>query len=309
MRIVFMGTPDFAIPCLKSLLQARNEVVGVYCRPDKEVGRGRRLEASPVKRFAADRELPVFQPVSLRRAEAQAELADLAPDAVVVAAYGVLLPKGVLETPRLGCLNVHPSLLPRNRGPAPVVTTILEGDEVSGVTVMLLDEGMDTGPLLAQRQEAVRADDTAPGLTRRLFAQGAELLLDILPRWSAGAIEAIPQDEALATTTRRITKENGILDWSAGAEDLCRRVRGYEPWPGTYTFWQGKQLKVLAARPGKEQATAPIGTVVRAKEGAAVVTGEGLFIPDQVQLEGRRSATTREFLLGHPEFVGAKLPS
>jgi len=309
MRIVFMGTPDFAIPCLERLLQAGHEVVGVYCRPDKEIGRGRRLEAPPIKRFAAERELPVFQPVSLRREEAQAELADLAPDVVVVAAYGVLLPKAVLETPPLGCLNVHPSLLPRHRGPAPVVTAILEGEGVTGVTIMLLDEGMDTGPLLAQRREAVRADDTAPGLTRRLFVQGAELLVETLPRWVAGGIEAVPQDEALVTTTRRITKEDGVLDWSAGAEDLCRRVRGYEPWPGTYTFWQGKQLKVLAARPGKEQASVPRGTVVRANDGAAVVTGEGLFILDQVQLEGRRSATIREFLQGHPTFVGGQLPS
>lgn len=309
MRIVFMGTPDFAIPCLEGLLQAGHEVVGVYCRPDKEVGRGQRVEAPPIKQFAAERGLPVFQPTSLRRKEAQAELSDLASEVAVVAAYGVLLPREVLDTPPLGCLNVHPSLLPRHRGPAPVVTAILEGDELTGVTIMLLDEGMDTGPILAQRQDLVHADDTAPVLTRRLFAQGAELLVETLPRWAAGGIEAAPQNEALATTTRRMTKEDGVLDWTASAEHLGRKVRAYEPWPGSYTSWQGKQLKVLAAHAEKGEAASPMGTVVEAAEGAAVVTGEGVLVLGQVQLEGRRGTPIREFLQGYPDFVGSKLPS
>ncbi len=310
MRIVFMGTPDFAIPCLESLLGAGHEVVGVYCGPDREAGRGRRIMPPPMKRFAIECGLPVFQPASLRRAETQAELAALSPVVVVVAAYGALLPRGILETTPLGCLNVHPSLLPRCRGPSPVASAILEGDDVTGVTLMLLDEGMDTGPILAQRRVEVSDDDTASILTRRLFALGAQLLVETLPLWESGKAPATRQDDALATTTRKATKEDGILDWSAAATRLWRMVRAYEPWPGAYTTWRGKQLKVLAARPVETRSEAPSGAVVEYGGGeVAVATGDGLLVLDEVQLEGRRPTALREFLQGHPDLAGCRLPS
>ena len=193
LRLVFMGTPEFAVPALGVLQDAGHDVVGVYTQPDRRSGRGRRLTAPPVKEFAEGRGLPVFQPASLREdAEARQRIAELAPDAIIVAAYGLFLPEDTLAVPRLGCLNIHPSLLPRHRGPSPVATAILEGDEATGVTIMLLDEGMDTGPILAQREARIGANETCDRLTTRLFDMGASLLVKTLKEWSAGRYLANP---------------------------------------------------------------------------------------------------------------------
>lgn len=313
MRLVFMGSPAFAIPVLEALVERGHQIVGVFTQPDKPAGRGQRPEPPPVKVWAQGRGLPVFQPPTLRRPDAQETLRTLAPDAIVVAAYGKILPPEVLGIPPLGCLNLHPSLLPRYRGPSPVQTAILNGDAVTGVTVMLMDAGLDSGPILAQQEEPIRDEDTARTLTERLFRQGAILMVQTLERWARGEVSPTPQDPALATTTRLLTREDGLLDFAQPAEHLWRAVRAYDPWPGTFTRWRGKVLKVLEARPWSEDTPHPPGTVVplpsHAPAPAGVQTGKGVLALLRLHLEGRRPLRCGEFLLGYKDFVGSRLPS
>lgn len=310
MDIVFMGTPAFALPVLEAALALGARVAGVYTRPDKPQGRGLVMEAPPVKEFALARGLPVFQPPTLRSPAAQAELAALKPDLLLVAAYGRILPPEALAIPRKGAINVHPSLLPRYRGVSPVVTALLDGVEVTGVTLYLLDEGMDSGPILAQRQERVRADDTAESLTLRLFRLGAELTKDVLPRWLTGDIAPQPQDQAASTVTRPIAREDGEADWRLPAEALHRRLRAFTPWPGLFTRWKGRNLKIVDAAP--LPGAAEPGLVVPLDEPGipcGVGTGEGVLGLKALLLEGKKELPAREFLLGYRSFVGSRLPS
>lgn len=303
-----MGTPGFAAPVLSGLLDAGHKVAGVFTRPDRRAGRGRRLVAPVMKRFAAERGLPVLQLPSLRGKEAQRVLAALSPELIVVAAYGLLLPPAVLDIPPLRCLNIHPSLLPRHRGPSPVAAAIMEGDEETGVTVMRLDEGMDTGPIVAQRRTRIGGDETGEALTARLFQMGADLLVDTLPTWSKGEIETRPQDEALATVTSRLSREDGQIDWSLSAERTARQVRAYHPWPGAYTIWEGRSLKVIEAAAAEAGGVGEPGRVVSLGRGRmGVATGEGLLELRQVQLEGRSAIDAAGFLAGHPGAVGSVL--
>ena len=307
LRVVFMGTPAFAVPPLKTLLARDHDVVGVFTQPDRRSGRGRSLTGPPVKMFALECGIRVFQPASLRNdVEACGELSDLAPDVIVVAAYGIFLPDVVLETPRLGCLNIHPSLLPRHRGPSPVVTAVLDGDAVTGVTVMLLDAGMDSGPILAQVETPVGEDEYAKPLTERLFDLGSDLLVSTLDRWSAGAITPVPQDHDSATFTRRLTREDGLVAWSRPAEALERQVRALNPWPGAFSSWDGRTVKIGRARSVAAEARAP-GTVFEVEGGGvAVAAGEGALELLSVQLEGGRWADASDFSRGR-DFVGSVL--
>ena len=290
------------------------EVVAAVTPPDRERGRGRRSEPPPVKETAQRLDIPVLQPDSLRSQSAQAQLAALSPDAIVVAAYGKLLPNPVLELPPHGCLNLHPSLLPRHRGPSPVATAILEGDEVTGVSLMLLDEGMDTGPVIAQRECALSGEETAGELTDTLFHMGADLLAESLGAWTRGRLQAQPQDDTLATVSRKLERADGLADWTLPAETLARQCRAYAPWPGLYTPWEGKTLKLLEAAPLPDSVSPEIvegrlGQVVSGNSAApaAVATGDGLLALTRLQLEGRRPVTVREFLAGYPDFIGAFL--
>ena len=308
LRVVFMGTPSFAAPVLSGLLDAGHEVAGVYTRPDRRAGRGRRLLAPEMKSFAAERGLPVLQPPSLREEEAQRILAALSPELMVVAAYGLLLPPAVLDIPPLHCLNIHPSLLPRHRGPSPVAAAIMEGDEETGVTVMRLDEGMDTGPIVARRSARIDGEETGETLTARLFQMGADLLVDTLPAWSKGEIEPQPQDEALATVTPRLSREDGDIDWSLPAVRTARQVRAYHPWPGAYTTWGGRSLKVIEAAAREAGGVGEPGRVVSLGRGRmGVATGEGVLELWRVQLEGRSAVDAAGFLAGHPGAVGSVL--
>jgi len=305
-----MGTPEFAIPSLETLANSGYQIIAVYTQPDRPAGRGRGLVPSPVKQKALSLGLTVRQPVSLRQAEEVQMLRDLRPEVIVVAAYGNLLPQSIIEIPPLGCVNVHPSLLPLYRGPAPVAAAILAGDDVTGVSIMLLDAGMDTGPVLARERVDISPDDTTGSLTARLAQIGAGLLAKTLPLWVEGSISPEPQDNEKATYSSTITKESGRLDWSRPAIELWRRTKAFQPWPGCYTTWQGKLLKVVEAVPlpgGGEP-----GRVVALERSqpatVGVQTGDGILGLRQVQLEGKRVTAAEEFIRGQRGFVGAVLP-
>ena len=308
MRLVFMGTPSFAVPVLESLLQSPHHVVGVYTQPDRSAGRGKRLLATPVKEAALRYGVPLFQSASLRSQEAQEGLAALSPEAIVVAAYGRYLPPEVLNLPAKGCLNLHPSLLPKYRGASPVASAILEGDEGTGISIILLDEGMDTGPILAQEETPIGADEDTEVLTARLFKMGTTLLLETLPLWGLGEISPRPQDHSQATLSRRLTKDDGKIDWNLSAGTLWRQIRAYYPWPGSYTFWGGRSLKILRTTLGDENHSAQPGTVVSlARRGIGVTTGHGLLALMRLQLEGRRATDIHEFIQGYPDLLGERL--
>ncbi len=307
-RVVFMGTPSFVVPVLDALHDdTALDLTAVYCPPDRRRGRGQRLESSPVKARAQELGIPVFQPPTFRDPQAIAQLKSCRPDAIVVAAYGRLLPPDALGVPEFGCLNLHPSLLPRYRGPSPVAGTILAGDDTTGVTVMLLDEGMDTGPIIAQSERAISPSDDAISLTASLFLDGASLLLRTLPGWIDGAVAAFPQDDNLSTYTSKLERSDGLADWDSGVETLVRRHKAYAPWPGLYTHWDGKEIKMLEVAP----ATGPPveSGLVTSVDGApiAIGAGNGWLAVHRLQMEGRRPATAEDFLRGYPLFMGSRL--
>lgn len=314
-RVVFMGTPDFAVPSLERLIAAET-VVGVFTQPDRPAGRGSRVQLSPVKRLALAEGIPVFQPASLRRdPEPIATLRGLEPDIVVVAAYGLILPPAILTAAPGAAINVHASLLPRWRGAAPINHAILAGDAETGATIMLIEEGLDTGPILSQRVFPLVPDAAAGAVTAELAHMGAVLLIDTLRPWLRGEITPHPQDPSAATYAPRLAREDGALDWHLPAELLERRVRAFDPWPGTTTHWFAVGgdvlLKVLAATVvvGSAEPQPPPGTVVATPEGPAVVAGAGLLRLDRVQPAGKRPMTGAEFARGRPELIGAQLGS
>ncbi|MDE3228648.1 MAG: methionyl-tRNA formyltransferase [Chloroflexota bacterium] len=313
-RVIFMGTPEFAVPSLRALAAAREtlEVVAVVTRPDKPVGRGRQAVDTPVKRFALEAGLRVLQPGPLRRAEAQAELAALSSDLIVVAAFGQILPLAVLDLPTRGCLNVHASLLPRWRGAAPISAAIVAGDAETGVTIMQMEEGLDTGPIVATRATPIHPTETTGELTARLADLGATLLLETLPAWLAGAITPTPQDEARATMTRPLSKQDGRLDWRRPASELARQARAMTPWPGAFTTWQGKLLKTPDVMVIEREAPLAPGTCYPLAAGdprgaLACACGEGSLVLRVVQLEGKRAVTGAEALRGYPALARATL--
>ncbi len=309
-----MGTPEFAIPPLQHLVLNQYQVVAVYTQPDKPAGRGRSLVSSPLKRAVLAWKLPVVQPVSLKSTEVVAQLAAFHPDVIVVAAFGQILPRSVLDIPGRGCINIHPSLLPRFRGASPVASAILAGDEFTGVSIMLMDRGLDTGPILARAQIPISVSDTTDSLTAKLSLIAAQLLLEVLPRWSRGELTAQPQSEVEATWSGPISKQEGEIDWRLPAIDIWRRVRAFRAWPGCYTRWQGRQLKIIEAVPLPAESAFGVGQVVAltsATESRAtfgVSTGEGILGVLKVQLEGKRAMSAAEFLRGQRQFIGAILP-
>ena len=317
MRIVFMGTPEFAVPVLEKLCAAAGpEVVAVYTPPDRPKGRGRGIEFSPVKAAASSLGLPVLQPNSFRSSEARDDLAKYEPDVIVVAAYGKLLPTGVLDLPGHGCLNIHPSLLPRYRGPSPVVTAILDGVSTTGVSLMLLDEGMDTGPVIAQREQVLDGSETAGDLTSRLFAAGADMLVETLDPWMGGRIQAVRQDETEATVTRKLERNDGWADWTMTAVELERRRRAFTPWPGLFTQWQDRTLRLIDVCAGEGLAGIELGNQPAPGEVTAlpfsdspvgIGTADGILGIRTLQLEGRRAVASSEFLRGYPDFIGSGL--
>jgi len=307
-RIIFMGTPEFAVPTLEALADT-HRVVGVVTQPDREAGRGRNLRPSPVKQVALERDLPLFQPLTLRQPEAVAHLAAWEPDVIVVAAFGQILRQDVLDLPPYGCLNVHASLLPCWRGAAPVAAAIRAGDAVTGVTILRMDAGLDTGPILEQSEPVkIEPDDTRAELKKRLAQEGADLLIRILPAYLAGDLVPQPQPEEGVTHAPRLRKEDGRIDWHASAVELDRHVRAVTPWPGAFTKLQGKRLKILQATPLPGwRGDAPPGTIVALADGCAVATGKGALRLEEVQLAGKRPMDIEAFLCGQRECVGTCL--
>lgn len=311
MRVLFMGTPEFAIPPLERLAQEQYTVVAVYTQPDKPGGRGRSLIMSPVKMAALSMGLPVAQPASLKEGAAAERLAGFQPDVIIVAAFGQILPQTVLDIPRYGCLNIHPSLLPRYRGASPVAAAILAGDEVTGVTIMLLDSSLDTGPILAQEKMAISPQDTTGSLSIKLSRMSAEMLPEVLRRWTAGEITPRPQNEAEVTYSGAIKKEDGEIDWQLPALDIWRRVRAFQPWPGAYTCWDGRRLEIIEAVALSGHGEHKAGEVVALREGAAfgVSTGKGVLGVIRVQQQGKQAMPAVDFLRGQRRLVGAVLPN
>ncbi len=303
-----MGSPAPAVPSLEGLVRAGYEVAAVYTQPDRPAGRGRALAAPAVKEAAAMLGLPVRQPPSLRDAAELKNLAALKPDVIVICAYGQILTQAVLEIPPRQCLNVHFSLLPRCRGAAPVAAAILAGDEFSGVSIQLVREELDTGPVLARAAVPILPADTTGTLTAKLGQVGAALLLEALSGWRRGEIEPQPQDEAAASYFPQLKKAEGEIDWNDTAEKISRRVRAYQPWPGAYTKWQGRQLKIIEAAVAPENSAA-VGKVLNLPGGGlGIGTGDGVLEVRRLQPEGGRVMTAAEFVNGHRDFVGAVLP-
>lgn len=296
-RIVFMGSPDFAVPSLKALAE-NYLVIGVVTQPDRPAGRGRRLNPPAVKIFANTEGIPVIQPKRLKDAEAMQQLRVWRPDLIVVAAFGQILPPEVLELPAFGALNVHASLLPRWRGAAPIQAAILHGDETTGVTIMKMDPGLDTGPILSQVSEAIQSMDTAASLSSRLANLGARTLMETIPLYLEGALQPSPQDDSRASYAPMLKKSEGELDLNQTAEALARRVRAFNPWPSTFITWQGQLLKIHQAHPVPAQVILSPGMTTVFNDQPALNTSAGLLVLDEVQPAGKKPMPGKVFLRG-----------
>ena len=305
MRIVFMGTPDFAVPSLQALIDAGHDVCAVYTQPDKPQGRKQILTAPPVKTLALEHDIPVFQPNTLKNEDEQARLRELAPEVIIVVAYGKLLPKAVLDIPSHGCINVHSSLLPRWRGAAPIQWAVIAGDEMAGVTTMQMTEGLDTGDMLLTYETKVGEKETAGELFDRLAQAGAELLTETLVKLND--ITPRPQDDAQSCYAHMLDKQMAVIDWSKSAHEIDCLIRGLNPWPIALTTLSGERLKVFAAE--KAAGNGEPGTVLEAdpKKGLTVACGEGALKLTEIQLVGGKRMKATDFLRGHAIEVGTKL--
>lgn len=317
MAIVFIGTPAFAVPSLERLFAEGHEISAVITQPDRPAGRGRQPRTSAIKLAAVELGLTILQPESLRSPDAIAQVRSLSPECIVTVAYGQILRQELIDVPPRGVVNVHPSLLPRYRGASPIASAILAGDETTGVTIMLMDAGMDTGPLLFQQPYPIEPEDTTGTLSEKLSLFGAGLLVDALPRWLRGEIAPAPQDDSQATPTSLLRKEDGRIDWTRAAVAIWRQVRACNPWPGAYTHLGGDQLHISTAWPLDVESGSAPGTVVDLSReqqantpGAppfAIQTGIGLLAVREVQRAGRRTLQAAEFLRGMPGFIGSQL--
>lgn len=301
MRIVFAGTPEFAVPPLRALLDSPHDICGVYTQPDRPAGRGRKLTPSPVKVLAQEAGLPVFQPETLKDEAAQTQVRNLNPDLMVVVAYGLLLPRVVIDIPPLGCINIHASLLPRWRGAAPIQQSILAGDSETGITIMYIEPRLDAGPMLLKKACPIGPDDTAGDLHDRLSRIGAKALLETLPSIAAGTAQPEIQDESLVTHAAKINKDDAQLDWSRPAAELQCQVRAFNPWPVAETVYRDQILRVWRAIVIPESRSEPPGTLLIDGENLDVVTGHDCLRLLEIQLPGGKRISARDFINGHPE--------
>lgn len=299
-RIIFMGTPEFAVPSLRALLNGPDQVVAVVTQPDRPRGRGRKLTPPPVKTVAQEAGIPVLQPPSVRTESFLKELQSFAPDLIAVTAFGRILPGPLLNLPPLGTINVHGSMLPRYRGAAPIQWAILNGDDNTGVTIMQMDEGLDTGDILWARALPIAPDDTAATLAAKMAALGGDLLCEALARLHRGELPTTPQDETQATAAPPLTKEQGLVDWHLPAEVLGCQVRGLDPWPTAYTLLAGKRLRLFGPSVEAGESSEAPGSILRADQnGLLIATGRDRLLVREVQLEGAKRLTADAFLRGH----------
>lgn len=307
MRVAFFGTPEFAAIALEAIAAGTDTLVGVVCQPDRPAGRGQRLTPPAVKVVATALGLPVEQPASVRTDAFLTTLRGWNPDVIVVAAYGRILPPAVLALPRFGCINIHASLLPRHRGAAPIQWAIAQGDAVTGITIMQMDEGMDTGDILLQRETPIASDETAGSLHDRLARLGALAVRDALGALAEHTLKPTPQDDARATYAPMLSKDDGRIDWTRSAVEIERRVRAFDPWPSAFTHWNGRRLRLFHARVIRHDESAAAGTVVAVGDSVRIATGAGCLECDELQLEGRNRLPAREFGRGNPIAVGHRL--
>ena len=298
--LVFMGTPEFAVASLRGLLAAKAPISLVVTQPDRPKGRGKKIVAPPVKLLAEAQGIAVYQPPKVKSGEAIERIAALDPACIVVVAYGQLLPAEILALPQLGAVNVHASLLPKYRGPAPIHWALIRGEEKTGITTMLMDTGMDTGDILLQREVPIGPKDTAGTLHDRLAEEGAKLLVETLHLLKKGTVVPRAQDDSQASLAPMLVKEDGEIDWNEEAKKICCRIRGLDPWPGGFTLWQGKRLKLFGCQPLAKARQAKPGTVIAVNEGGLeVASGKGAVLIKTLQLEGRRSLPVADFLRGY----------
>jgi methionyl-tRNA formyltransferase len=302
LRLIFAGTPDFAAEALHALIRSPHEIVAVYTQPDRPAGRGRKLTPSPVKQLALQHQLTVLQPVSLKTPEAAAQLRTLDADVMVVAAYGLLLPPEVLGIPHYGCLNIHASLLPRWRGAAPIQRAILAGDSETGITIMQMDKGLDTGAMLLKLTCPITGKDTAASLHDRLATLGAEAIITALDQLPT--LTATPQDDRQATYAAKLTKQEAVIDWHRPAEELDRLIRAFNPWPVAQTSVNGQTLRIWSAQPLAGKANVSPGTVIgRDKQGIDIACGEGVLRLTRLQPAGSKPMDVAAFLNGRPDWL------
>ncbi len=307
-RIIFMGTPQFAVPSLRALSAGPYQIT-VVTQPDRPAGRGGKLTPPPVKVAAEELGMTILQPPTLKDPDLRSTLAALSPEVTVLVAYGEYIAPSLLDLPRRSSINLHPSLLPRWRGSTPIQSAILAGDTATGVSIIRMDKGLDTGPILAQRQVIINPDETTPELSERLARVGAELLAETLPLWLRGELQEQPQIEEGAIVTHTLKKEDGLINWHTPAEQIARQVRALQPWPGTYTYWQGRLLKINRARLAPAlQNPQPPGTVAVSPEKMLLVhTANGILELLEVQLEGKPSIGARALLAGYSGIIGTTL--
>ncbi len=307
MRIVFMGTPEFAVPSLEALLRSDDQVVGVVSQPDRPKGRGQQLVAPPVKLVAERAGVPILQPLKIRTPGFLQALSAWQPDLIAVTAFGRILHAPILQLPPMGCVNVHGSLLPKYRGAAPVQWAVINGETQTGITTMLMDEGMDTGPMLLQEKLDILPDDTSGTLAPRLAELGGRLLVDTIARLKAGTLTPQKQVNELATLAPLLKKEDGLIDWTMGATALASRVRGLSPWPGAYTFLGEARWNIWKAVPHSEPTTGKPGAIVTVnKQAILVATGKGLLDIQEIQLANSKRMSVGQFLAGHQVTVGGQ---
>ena len=304
-QIVFFGTPSFAIPALKNLIQEPEQVIAVVTQPDRKRGRGMKVVFSPVKALALQCDIPLLQPEKVKEEAFQEKIRKLQPDLFVVVAFGQILPKSLLNIPRYGAINVHASLLPKYRGAAPIAWAILKGERVTGVTTMMMDEGMDTGGLLMQKEIPIGEDETGETLHDKLSELGAQLLSETISRMKEGKVQHTPQDHSKTTYAPPLKKEDGHIDWRKEAKEIDCQVRAFNPSPGAFAEWEGQWLKIYKGEVRKVPSSGKAGSVVKVgSDFIEVETGKDTFLIQEVQLEGKKRMSTRDFLSGHPIPIG-----